>query len=262
MPHPPATSRVLVASVLSVSALLSTASCSLQDEPRPRWFSAPATGTGASPAGERPPGSGAGLTQAQAQAALVTEADLGEPWVPTRGAKTWRDGLLKARAEDRECQRLLDSLYTEELFGAPAGPGAMTALDAAGTDAQLRYQVAAHPAADVDRTLAWLRSLPHRCGQFTATTTRGYVQGVQVGDVPLPAVGDARQALRVTMAGETEKGELTYLTVDVAAVRVGAEAITVTHAGLDEVFAEVTQQAVRLGAERLTEISKQGRAQI
>ncbi|WP_030245185.1 MULTISPECIES: hypothetical protein [unclassified Streptomyces] len=262
MPRPPATSRALLASALSVTALLATASCSLQDEPRPRWFSAPATDTSASPAGERPPGSGAGLTQAQAQAALVTEADLGEPWVPTRGAKTWRDGLLKARTEDPECQRLLDSLYTEELFGAPAGPGATTALDAAGTDAQLRYQIAAHPPADVDRALAWLKSLPDRCGQFAATTTRGHVQGVQVSDMPLPPVGDARQALRVTMAGETEDGKLTYLTVDVAAVRVGAEAITVTHAGLDEVYEEVTQQAVRLGAERLTEIRKQGRAAV
>ncbi|GGY19507.1 hypothetical protein [Streptomyces djakartensis] len=262
MPCPPATSRALVASALSVTALLSTASCSLRDEPRPRWFSASATHTSASPAGERPPGSGAGLTQAQAQAALVTEADLGMPWVPTSGAKTWRDGVLKGRTEDRDCQRLLDSLYTEELFGVPTGPSAMTALDAAGTDAQLRYQIAAHAPADVDRTLAWLKSLPRRCGQFAATTTRGHVLGVQVTDMPLPPAGDARQALRVTMAGETEERELTYLTVDVAAVRVGEEAITVTHAGLDEVYPEITQQAVRLGAERLTEIRKQGRAQI
>ncbi|MEU1569943.1 hypothetical protein ABZ519_01985 [Streptomyces collinus] len=261
MTHPPAT-RALLASALSVTALLATAGCAVDDEPRPRWFSASASADGASPAVEQPAGSGAALTEAQAQAALVTEADLGEPWGPTRGARTWRDGLLKATTEDGDCMRLLDALYTEEPFGAPKGPQATSALDDGDTDAQLRYRVAAHPPADVDRTLNWMRSLPGRCGQFTATTTRGAVQGVEVSDLPLPPVGDARQALRVTLAGETEEGELTYLTMDLAAVRVGEEAITLTNAGLEEVYAEVTQQAVQLGAQRLAEIRKQGRAQI
>ncbi|MFD5745067.1 hypothetical protein ACFXJM_38970 [Streptomyces massasporeus] len=261
MTRPPAT-RALLASALSVTALLATAGCSVNDEPRPRWFSASASATAVSPAVEQPAGSGAALTEAQARAALVTEADLGEPWAPTRGARTWRDGLLKASTEDRDCQRLLDALYTEEPFGAPKGPQAMSALDDGDTDAQLHYRVTAHPPADVDRTLDWMKSLPGRCGQFTAATTRGGIQGVEVSDLPLPPVGDARQALRVTLAGETEEGELTYLTVDLAAVRVGEETITLTHAGLDEVYEEITQHALQLGAQRLAEIRKQGRAQI
>ncbi|MFI8889024.1 hypothetical protein [Streptomyces paradoxus] len=261
MTHPPA-ARALLVSALSVTALLATAGCSVDDGPRPRWFSASASASGASPAVEQPAGSGAALTEAQAQAALVTEADLGEPWEPTRGARTWRDGLLKGTTEDGDCQRLLDALYMEEPFGTPKGPQATSAFDDGDTDAQLRYRVAAHPPADVDRTLDWMKSLPDRCGQFTVTTSGGIVQGVEVRDLPLPPVGDARQALRVTLAGETEEGELTYLTMDLAAVRVGEEAITLTNAGLDEVYAEVTQQAVQLGAQRLTEIRKQGRAQI
>ncbi|WP_432117259.1 hypothetical protein [Streptomyces sp. bgisy032] len=263
MTHPPA-ARALLVSVLSVTGLLATAGCSLDDEPRPRWFSASASATAsaASPAAEQPSGSGSALTEAQARAALLTEADLGEPWRPTRGARTWRDGLLKATTEDPECQRLLDVLYTEELFGAPQGPHATIGLDAAGTDAQLRQQVAAHPPADVDRRLDWLKSLPDRCGRFTAATPRGGIQEVEVGEMPLPPVGDARQALRVTLAGETEDGELTYLTMDIAGVRVAEEAITVTHAGLDEPYAEVTQQAVGMGAERLAEIRNQGRKQV
>ncbi|MEW2608645.1 hypothetical protein AB0937_00195 [Streptomyces sp. NPDC047880] len=261
MTHPAAT-RALLACTLSASALLVTAGCSVGDEPRPRWFSASASASGASPAVEQPSGSGAALTEAQARAALVTEADLGEPWVPSRGAQTWRDGLLKATTEGRDCQRLLDVLYTEEPFGSPKGPQATSALDDGDTDAQLRYRVAAHPPADVDRTLDWMKSLPGTCGEFTAATTRGGIQGVEVHDLPLPPVGDARQALRVMLAGETEEGELTYLTMDIAAVRVGQEAITLTNAGLDEVYAEVTQQAAQLGAQRLAEIRKQGRAQI
>ncbi|MFD6174632.1 hypothetical protein [Streptomyces coeruleorubidus] len=267
MPQPPAGrrgpgARVLLATALSVTALPATAACSVQDEPRPRWFSASATPTGASPAGERPARPGAGLTEAQAQAALITAVDLGEPWGPTRGARTWRDGLLKATTEDRDCQRLLDVLYSEEPFGAPAGPRATVAFDDADSDAQLRYHVAAHPPAEVDRALAWLKSLPGKCGEFTAATTRGSVQTVQVGDMPLPPVGDARQALRVTLTGETEEGGLTYLTMDLAAVRVGEEAITLTNAGLDEVHEEVTQQTAELGAQRLSEIRKQGEARI
>ena len=263
MTHPPAT-RVLLASALSVTALLAAAGCSVDDEPRPRWFSASASASasGASPAVEQPAGSGAALTEVQARAALVTETDLGEPWAPTRGARTWRDGLLKATTEDRNCQRLLDALYTEEPFGTPKGPQATSALDDGDTDAQLHYRVAAHPPADVDRTLDWMKSLPGRCGQFTAATTRGGIQGVEVSDLPLPPAGDARQALRVTLAGETEEGELTYLTVDLADADGGEETITLTNAGLDEVYAEVTQQAVQLGAQRLADIRKQGRAQI
>ena len=261
MTRPPAT-RALLASALSVTALLATAGCSVNDEPRPRWFSASASATAVSPAVEQPAGSGAALTEAQARAALVTEADLGEPWAPTRGARTWRDGLLKASTEDRDCQRLLDALYTEEPFGAPKGPQATSALDDGDTDAQLHYRVTAHPPADVDRTLDWMKSLPGRCGQFTAATTRGGIQGVEVSDLPLPPVGDARQALRVTLAGETEEGELTYLTVDLAAVRVGEETITLTNAGLDEVYEGITPHAHQLGAQRLAEITKPGRAQI
>ncbi|MER7894689.1 hypothetical protein ABTX62_00650 [Streptomyces sp. NPDC096046] len=265
MTHPPAP-RALLASALSVTALLATAGCSVGDEPRPRWFSASpavsASATAASPADEQPAGSGAALTEAQARAALVTETDLGEPWGPTRGARTWRDGLLKATTEKRDCQRLLDVLYTEEPFGAPKGPQATSALDDGDTDAQLRYRVAAHRPADVDRALGWMKSLPGRCGRFTAATTRGGIQNVEVHDLPLSAVGDARQALRVTLAGESEEGELTYLTMDLAAVRVGEEAITLTNGGLGEVYTEVTQQVAQLGAQRLAELTKRGRAEI
>ncbi|WP_316959569.1 hypothetical protein [Streptomyces sp. TRM68367] len=88
------------------------------------------------------------------------------------------------------------------------------------------------------------------------------MRGVQVGDLPLPEVGDARQGLRVTLAGETADGEESVLTVELAAVRVGADAIGVTHGGLGDVSTEVTQAAVDLGARRLTEIRRQARAAV
>lgn len=49
--------------------------------------------TSAKPTG---PATAPGLTETQAHAALITDTDLGAPWIPTRGAATWRDGMLKA----------------------------------------------------------------------------------------------------------------------------------------------------------------------
>jgi hypothetical protein len=95
-----------------------------------------------------------------------------------------------------------------------------------------------------------------------ASTVGGTVQNVDVTDVPLPEVGDARQGLRVILTGETYDGEFTVLTLDVAAVRVGEDTITLTHGGLGEVSVEATQALVHLGTQRLVEVRKQSRAQV
>ncbi|PWI09527.1 hypothetical protein DIZ27_15610 [Streptomyces sp. NWU339] len=267
MTHAQAAARALLASALSVSALLATAACSVggQDGPGtvvPSSVSAPASS--AAPAVEQPSASppDAGLSEEQVRAALITETDLGQPWVPTRGAATWRDGLLKASTKDADCRRLLDVLYTEELFGTPTGPRAVVALDDAYNGAQLRYQVAAYRPADVDRTLKWLGGLPDKCGKFKATTKRDGVQETEVDALRLPEVGDARQALRVSMTGKAPDGESTHLTLDVAVVRIGEDTITLTNGGFGEVLSELTQVIAEFGADRLTEIRKQGRAEV
>ncbi|MFI9821111.1 hypothetical protein ACIHFC_11655 [Streptomyces sp. NPDC052013] len=261
--------RAQAAAVLSLTALLTTAACTA-DERRAglpagvqEETAATASASTTAPAGKQPSDAPpAGLSEAQARAALITELDLGEPWVPTRGTATWRDGLLKAQVEDAHCRRLLDALYTEELFGTPAGPRAVVTLDDAYNGSQLRYQVAAYRPEDVDRTLEWLRTMPETCGEFTAKPARAGTQGVEVEELELPETGDARAALRVTMTGETTGGEPTYLTVDVAAVRVGDDTITLTHGGYGDVVPEVTQAVAELGAERLTEIHRQGRLEV
>ncbi|BFO13756.1 hypothetical protein SHKM778_01440 [Streptomyces sp. KM77-8] len=129
----------------------------------------PAAPSAASPAAQQPSPGPSALNEDQLRAALVTETDLGEPWMASRGAATWRDGMLKAKTDGTDCSRLLDTLYTEELFGPPAGPTATATLDDAYNDSQLRYQVAAHPPADADRALAWVTGLPEKCGRFEAT---------------------------------------------------------------------------------------------
>ncbi|QJS10946.1 hypothetical protein HKX69_16765 [Streptomyces argyrophyllae] len=206
------------------------------------------------------PTGGSSLSDEQAQAALIGPSDLGGSWIATRGAATWHDGILKAQTSAGECQRLLDALYGDELLGGPAR--VTVGLDDADTDAQLRYQIGARRPSDVDAVLAWLRTLPARCARFTATTETGLVEDVQVVDAPLPEVGDARQGLRVTLAGTTADEQDFLLTLDVAAVRVGEDAFALTNGGLGDVPNDATQAAVQVGALRLADIRKQGRAQV
>ncbi|GGW54022.1 hypothetical protein GCM10010503_34070 [Streptomyces lucensis JCM 4490] len=203
---------------------------------------------------------GSALSDEQAQSALITQSDVGASWIPTRGAATWRDGLLKATTPARECQPLLDALYSDELLGGPAR--VTVGLDDADTDAQLRYQIGARRAADVDAALTWLRTMPVHCARFTATTERGLVEDVQVVDAPLPEVGDARQGLRIGIATTTDNGEKYLLTLDLAAVRVGTDSFAFTNGGLGDVPNDATQAAVQIGALRLADIQKQGRAQV
>ncbi|MFI8307598.1 hypothetical protein ACIF80_30120 [Streptomyces sp. NPDC085927] len=265
MTHAPAAARALLASVLSVSALLTTAACSVfGDDTAGRAAPTSVSPSAATPAAERSSSATPepGLSEEQLRAALITETDLGQPWVPTRGAATWRDGLLKSSTKNADCRRMLDVLYTEELFGTPAGPRAVVALDDAYSGAQLRYQVAAYRPADVDRTLKWLGDLPEKCGEFTATAKKDGVQKVEVDALRLPETGDARQALRVTMTGETPDRQLTRLTLDVAVVRVGEDTITLTNGGFGDVASDLVQVVVEFGANRLTEIQKQGRVRV
>ncbi|MFD8820131.1 hypothetical protein ACFV23_53800 [Streptomyces sp. NPDC059627] len=175
---------------------------------------------------------------------------------------TWRDGLLKAATGQADCQRLLEALYTDELLGAPAGPQAVTSLDDGDDAAQLRYQVDASRSADIDRTLAWLRTLPGTCRQFTAQTTAAGTEAVQVTDAALQGFGDARQGLRVTLTAQpSADADPTTLTLDVAVVRVGDDAIVLTAGALGTLPDDTTEQALDIGVQRLAQVREQGRAQ-
>ncbi len=250
--RPPA--RVLPAPVLAAVALLTAAACTSGQAGRAAETAAsPSVARPAAPASVPPT---AALTQEQAQKALLTEADLGPAWAPTQGAATWRDGVLKARAEVPDCQRLLDALYADEPLGAPSGAHAVAAFDDADDEAQLRHHVLALRAADVDRALNWLKSLPRTCADFTATTTRSGVQDVRVTGLALPEVGDARQGLRVTFTDDSS-----ILTLDVAAVRLGDDAVTITTGALGTPPENTTTESLFLVTDRLTTVHHQERTQ-
>ncbi|MET8665023.1 hypothetical protein ABZV87_11905 [Streptomyces tendae] len=268
------TTRPLLAAAIAAVLALAASACvgggrgtEGQDGPVPPTAQSPAV----LPSAELPPV----LTRGQARAALVGADDLGEAWEPTRGAATWRDELLKATAERPDCQRLLDVLYTEELFGtgAATAPRATAALDDVDGGAQLHYRVTSYRAADLDRTLAWLGTLPDTCGRFEARDAHGTARDVRVTGLTLPEVGDARRGLRVTVGdtapddGDPRADTRTdtaggVLTVDLVAVRVGDDAISLTNGTLGTPADDATRISVEVGADRLTEARRQGRAQV
>ncbi|MFF8970761.1 hypothetical protein [Streptomyces sp. NPDC014995] len=201
------------------------------------------------------------LTEAGARSALVTEADLEDDWTQVKNAATWRDSLLigqvdaaeflTGKSDAADCQRLLDALYDDTLLGRPSGASALTGFQQG--ESRLLYQVAAYRQADLDKSLDWLESLPEKCDQFTVTGGDGGERTVQVVEASLPKEGDARQGLTVTVKGTTA-GDPVTLTLDVAAVRVGTTAITVTNGGLAGADHDSTGTAVQQGTQRLKDV--------
>ncbi|TXS54638.1 hypothetical protein EAO75_01065 [Streptomyces sp. uw30] len=247
--------RVL-SSALAVGALLTTAACS--DDSGEDVSQAGAVArqtTSASPTGT--------LTEAGAVAALITAADIEDDWTQVKDSDVanWHDSLLigdvdvddflTGKTDAADCQRLLDGLYTDQLLGKPSGASALRGFQQG--DSRLLYQVAAYERTDPQEALAWLKTLPQECDEFTVTGKGGGDRTVQVIETTLPKEGDDRVGLRVTMKG-TADGEPTTLTEDVAAVRVGTDAITVTAGGLDGGQPDSVEQAVKLGTQRLNDV--------
>ncbi|NYV77821.1 hypothetical protein, partial [Streptomyces sp. UH6] len=204
-----------------------------------------------------------GLTEEGARRALITEADIEDAWtqVEPGTARAWRNRLLlggvdaaqflTGRSDVSDCGRLADALFDETLLGTPSGASALTGFEEG--DSRLLYQVAAYGQSDLDASMRWLRSLPQSCDSFTLTGDDGGRRTVEVVKTSLPDVGDARQGLTVTVRG-TGGGEPATLTLAVAVVQVGANAITVTQGGLDGAEASTTRSAVQQGTQRLQDV--------
>ncbi|MET7982189.1 MULTISPECIES: hypothetical protein [unclassified Streptomyces] len=261
----------LLASALTAGMLLSTAACSngADDSGSGRTDStaSPASTVPASPVAEEPgaatPSPSASvrtLTKTEAQLALITNSDLGSQWDESKGVAAWHDTLLRSKVDAsafvtdkgnaKECQKLLDGLYSEDLLGKPQGGSAVTGFDDSGNDAQMRYEVASYGKSSLDTRLNWLKTLPDICDQFTAVDGKGDRQTVQVVSTHLPDVGDARQGFQVTMSGALE-GDPETLTLDFAAVTVGDSALSLTNGGLSGTQHQSTEQAVQAGTNRL-----------
>lgn len=193
------------------------------------------------------------LSDTRLQGALLRKGDLGRSWGRTKGAATWRDGLLKGRADRPECQELLDAVYAEDLLGEPSGAMAVAGFDDTEYGAQMRYQVGAYRREVVDAKLGHMGELAAHCGQFAATGAAGRRYDVRVAPVQLPGIGDARQALRMTVSGEVG-GEEGALTLDVAALRVGDVAALLTYGGLGGIDDTTTREAAQQAAQRLQSV--------
>ncbi|WP_030680371.1 hypothetical protein [Streptomyces cellulosae] len=262
--RPPLPVRFL-SSALAAGALLTASACSDDDSgPRAADASAsPDAERSAGPLAARPssPSASGSLTEAGARTALITEADIEDDWTKVSGAASWRDKLLvgkvdvadflTAKAQAADCQRLLDGLYGDDLLGKPAGTSTLEGFQQG--DSRLLYQVASHDRAGLDASLNWLKSLPSTCDEFTATGSAGGRRTVQVTPASVPKEGDARQGLHVTVQGTAADAPAT-LTLDLAVVRVGNDAITVTAGGLDGGADDSVEQAVQQGTPRLQDV--------
>nr|WP_095534682.1 hypothetical protein [Streptomyces prasinopilosus] len=254
-----------MATALTTGALLLTAACSDGDggsAAESETASTPATRTATtSPTGTPSASPTSGLTEAGARSALITEADIEDYWDQAEDPQKWRDSLLvgevdvaaflSGKSDAADCRRLVDSLYDETLLGRPSGASALTGFEEG--DSRLLYQVAAYRKDDLDEAMKRLKSLPDTCDQFTLTGGDGGERTVQVVEASLPEEGDARQGLTVTVKG-TSGGDPVTLTLDVAAVRIGTDAITVTNGGLGGADHSATEAAVGQGAPRLEEV--------
>ncbi|MFD8718842.1 hypothetical protein ACFV2H_12685 [Streptomyces sp. NPDC059629] len=255
MTRPSRPARVL-ASALAAGTLLATAACA--DE-----SGTPEAST-VSPAAERSPAPSAtpALTGAGAQAALITPADIEDDWQLANDAATWRNTMLvgkvdvaqflTAKADAADCQRLLDGLYSDSLLGRTTGASGLRGFTS--EDSRLLYQVGDYGSANLNATLDWLKSLPEKCNQFTATAADGSPRTVQVVEYKEPPkAGDALAALTVTVQG-TSNGQPAKTTLDVAAFRVGASGAAVTNGGLSGVDHDSTVLALQNGAQRLKDV--------
>ncbi|MFE3634570.1 hypothetical protein [Streptomyces sp. NPDC059168] len=267
--HRPSRPARVLASALATGALLVTAACA-GDAGSPE--AAPA-----SPAAKRTPSSPSlsslssssspsasasrALTTNGAKAALITEADIEDDWTQVSNASSWRDKLLAGKVDvasfltgktgSQDCQKLIDGLYSDTLLGRPVGASALTGFTEG--DARLLYQVGDWGKGSLEKSLDWLKSLPDTCDQFTVTGSDGGKRTVQVVSGSLPAVGDGRQGLTLTVQG-TANGEPVTLGLDVAAVRVGSSGILVTNGGPSGVDHDSTRTAVQQGTQRLQQV--------
>ncbi|MFE9021250.1 hypothetical protein ACFYNL_22175 [Streptomyces sp. NPDC007808] len=258
--RPPRLARVL-SSALAAGALLAAAACSQDGTDKD---GSRAAGVTASPVAQKrqTPSPTATLTEAGARTALITEADIEDDWTQVKDteAENWNDALLigtvdvsdflTAKADAADCQRLVDSLFDDDLLGRPSGANALRGFTQG--DSRLLHQVGSYDRTDPQDSLNWMAKLPQECDRFTMTED-GEERTVQVIETSLPDVGDAREGLRVTVQGPTDGVQAT-LTLDVAAVRVGNDAITVTAGGLDGDEHDSVEQAVKLGTQRLKDV--------
>ncbi|EFL36282.1 lipoprotein [Streptomyces viridochromogenes DSM 40736] len=258
----PRLARVL-SGALAAGTLLTTAACSSQDGDRDGSRVSGVTASQVAGKRQTPsPSPTATLSEDGARAALITEADIEDDWTQVKQteAEDWHDNLLigtvdvsdflTAKTDAADCQRLLDSLFGEDFLGRPSGVSALRGFTQG--DSRLLYQVASYDRTDPQDSLNWMATLPQKCAQFTATE-KGEQRTVQVIETSPPNVGDAREGLRVTVQG-TAGGTQATLTLDIAAVRVGDDAITVTAGGLDGGEQDSVDQAVKLGTQRLKDV--------
>ncbi|NBM19391.1 hypothetical protein [Streptomyces sp. GC420] len=252
-----------LAAALAGTALLATAACSEDDEASVSTARASASKVAQSPTGSptasptstrSPSPSPSALTEAQAETALIGASDLGAPWEQTEKEPD-HDDLLKGTAQGEDCQKFLNRLNDDNILGDKTSVEADRSFHNSDNNADLEYEVATYEdQAQVEKQMAWLKKIPQTCDQFTAKVGPDKTDAtVQVTEITLPGVDENHTGMRMTLKTKVD-GEDATLTLDAVAVLMGPNGITFTHGGLDGAVGDTTEQAAKLGTERLKQV--------
>ncbi|GAA1928425.1 lipoprotein [Streptomyces sodiiphilus] len=237
------------AAALAAGVLWLTTACG-EDRSDPKYGS-PAEPTAAEPTGA----DDRAVTEAQARAALITDEDLPGQWSPADDGGTPAGRMLRGKAGAAACHDLISGLRDNDVVGP--GSGATADRTFRGGDSTLSYQVAAYQEEAAVQGLERIKRLPAKCDDFTLTDAHGHRATAQVTGVSLPDTGDDSAGVRMVLDTEVE-GLAATLTLEVAAVRVGPNVLTVVNGGLDGADEEATRTAVDTGTDRLREVMDGG----
>ncbi|WP_347341199.1 hypothetical protein [Streptomyces sp. HSG2] len=247
----------LIATAVTAGALLTTAACA--DSSSDTSGTRAETAAAAEAAARQTEGSSGTLTSEQARQALITEEDLEDDWQEVDGADDWDDDLeiggvdvddfLDPADDDDNCERLIDDLFDDDLLSDPTGAEAVRGF--AMGDARLLNQVASYNSGRLDSSMDWLKDLPSQCDQFTVTDDDEQ-RTVQIVEMSLPDLGDDRQGLEITVQGDSENPST--LTFDLAVVRIGDNALTITSGSPDGGEQDSVRQGAEAGTQRLQDV--------
>lgn len=211
------------------------------------WTTAACSDGGDSSAEEAP-----AVTGDQAREALVPGATLPAEWDPSGSGRGPGDELLDGTTGEAGCQSFLEDLRSGGLIGAQPGTQAVRHFTDQQTGGELDYQVAAYTKSQVESGIDRLKRVPEDCDRFT-TTDGARKSVVQVVDQDVPEEGDESTGLRMTLATRAD-GADTELTMDIAVVRVGPNALVTTNGSLQGADSTTTGHVVEVGAQRLEDI--------
>lgn len=196
------------------------------------------------------------LTQAEADAALLTAEDVGPNWAVKPDAERPDVGSGDATSSDPDCQRFIEALDAKDTtwgLGAPSVEAAAEIAKEGGGFLELdQVSAGVESFADTIDTdaLDELAGSLEECSRFTVTGDDGVSMTVELFPLTLPNYGDATFAVRFQVSAG-----IFIAVMDVASVVVGHNLVSIAVFGLGGVDTEMLPRLVETSVRRLDEVT-------